>query len=192
MIRNLIFFLLVLAVTAFLGYRMGQSKAKDNIAKQITLGSKMNGSWKYVNTEQHTPESRISSFLMASQEILGGNHEQSMFLIAVNDADGEKINSDHQYIIEGGSIPAECWNLSVYDPENLIGSEQGYFVSNHMVQPGLWNVLLSSGGSNTKNSLSLGKQTTSAAVVLRIYNPQPELIEDLEFIQLPTIKKIES
>lgn len=193
MIRNLILFAIVFVVTAFLGYRSGQSKAKEILAKKITMSSKVNGNWTYINTSQPNEESSISLFLMATGEVLGGNHEQSLFLIADRDVDGEVINSNNQYIIEGGKIAAECWNLSVYDPDYLIENNEGhYFVSNSMVEGDNWSVFLTSGNSRSNNSLSIGKNTTSAAVVLRIYNPKPELIEALEFIELPTIKKIKS
>ena len=134
--RYIILFLLAFLIMAFFGYKLGQSRAKDNISKRMSLKSKVIGGWKYFYSGQHTAGTEIASFLMATQEVLGGTHEQSLFLIADRDADGDEINSNYQYVVEGGNIPAECWNLSVYDPDYLIENvDERYFVSSSMITP---------------------------------------------------------
>ena len=128
-----------------------------------------------------------------------------LYFVASKDSDGQPLSSDYTYRMEGHAPAARYWSYTMYGNDFfLIENDQniyGYNMDNiqyidesdnpEMASNALGNhqVILSN-KSQEGNWLPTGTED-QFYITLRMYNPGPEVYNNLANVVLPTIKRID-
>lgn len=113
-----------------------------------------------------------------------------IYYISFTDSDGEAISDKCDYRVEGADYDARWWSLTVYKNFWFIPNEKGrYSYSSTTVKrgpDGKWAVHLST-EPKEENWLPLGHESGVINLNLRLYNPGPEVMNNLATVELPRI-----
>lgn len=122
-----------------------------------------------------------------------------VYYIAIIDSDGKTLDYNYDYMIKGGKLPARWWSLTTYKDLYFIPNEMDrYSYSSTNIDyngDGTWTIKLSAEEHNG-NWLPLGDEEPQRGdkkgriyLTLRLYNPDPEVIEHPDKIELPQITR---
>lgn len=182
--------MVALVAGGFLGSRFADNMEKKKFLEEVSNGKRQNGIWKYTVSQQ--PE--YKNFLLASRGVLGGTNEQSLMFMTNVSSDGKILKTGAKYRITGNSIPSSNWSLTAYHSDYLIpGEMQKYCVTNTSVKTnenGTWEAFLTPDAMDTENWIYSGKEGDDLVLVLRVYNPTPDVIENMDELNLPEIEKL--
>lgn len=180
------------------GYAFYSLKSQSK-GKVLSL---QNGCWT-VNQSMALEDSKQRA-LVAIAGLFALRESEVLYFVARADSDGDPLRSDQDYILEGPAPNARYWSYTMYghdyflidNPKNVYGfnmddiqyiedSDNPEMPANLM---GNHQVTLSSTAKG-ENWLPTGNED-QFYVTLRMYNPSPEVYNNLESVDLPTIKKI--
>lgn len=164
--------------------------------------SLQNGCWT-VNQSMALTDSKQRA-LVAMAGLFALRESEVLYFVASVDSDGNPLSADHAYRMEGPAPDARYWSYTMYghdyllidNPKKIYGynmddiqyideSDNPELPSNMM---GNHQVTLSS-NEEGENWLPTGSED-QFYITLRMYNPTPEVYNNLATINLPTIKKI--
>ncbi|TAF66503.1 MAG: DUF1214 domain-containing protein [Cytophagales bacterium] len=197
MIKNiLLFFLFPLSLGLVVGsgwayYQIKQfGKSKD---QQI-----LNGSWQTsleIGSERETLFGRATVALNA---LFGLSKEEVIYFTATRDHEGNLIESQSEYVIEGQNIEnARYWSITLYGEDLFLvpNSIQRFNMNAATVvfekDTQKFQIYVSA-QKKEKNWLPMPQKPQSIYLLLRLYNPQKSIYEHLDSIRLPIIKKIKN
>ena len=113
-----------------------------------------------------------------------------IYFLAFHDSAGEPLNYQCDYRVEGADPSARWWSLTAYRDFHLIPNDDGRYSFSSTTtargQDGRWTVRLSA-KPQAGNWLPLGDREGRINLSLRLYNPEPAAIKNLERIELPRI-----
>ena len=128
-----------------------------------------------------------------------------LYFVASQDNEGRPLSSTHEYVLEGPSPDARYWSYTLYDgdfflidnPDNIYG----YNMDNIQYIDEPVEVELPSNTSGN-HQITLSKKPSDnnwlptgnanqLYITLRMYNPSPEVYNNLEDVVLPTIRRID-
>lgn len=173
---------------------LGRKLAAAEIqAKSKTLGEQ-SGAWNYnaaLGSAASTPFDRA---VLAVTGILGASKEQNVYYIAGIDSAGNPLRAGIEYKITGKDLPARWWSITAYNPNYLIANEQDkYSVSKTAIamdEEGGWEAVLTANPREDENWIHSGGGDTDLALVLRLYNPTPDVLDDMGAVDLPEINPV--
>jgi len=117
---------------------------------------------------------------------------EAVYFSAYTDSDGNKLNRQSRYRIEGKDLDARSWSITVYKNNQFIPNAQYrycYSMTNlERESDGSWKVILSA-DEQTGNWIPLGNDDGPIAVTLRFYNPGQSVYQHPETNKLPRIIK---
>jgi len=118
------------------------------------------------------------------------DRSEAIYFIASKDTEGRPLNSRYTYRLEGVDFDARWWSITAYGPDHrLIPNPHNRYSYNNT------NVARNSNGgytihlSNTEkggNWIPTGKEE-KFELFLRLYNPAPEVLNDVSGVDLPRI-----
>lgn len=143
--------------------------------------------------------------LIAKVGLFALRETEVIYFTATMDNEGNPLDSEHDYIIEGTVPDARYWSYTVYGDDNFLvpnpGKIYGYnqetihFTPQESDNPELsehtqpiYTMILSRDESD-HNWLPSG-QNKQLAITLRLYNAAPAVYKNLATIPLPDIKKV--
>ena len=120
------------------------------------------------------------------------NKSETVYYSAYCDDNGDPLKTSCDYHIEGEELKSRWWSITAYGEDSfLIPNEQNIYSYNKnsvmRKAEGSYIIFLSSTPKDG-NWLSVGKEGTFS-LILRLYNPAPEIYLNPESITLPRIRK---
>lgn len=129
----------------------------------------------------------------ALYRLWGLNATEAVYFLAKTDSEGQLLQPQCHYRIDGSDLDARWWSLTVYGNFHLIANEDGrYSYSQTTVRrepDGHWIIHLA-GERQPGNWLPAGKQASELVLNLRAFNPSAALMADLATAPLPKIQRV--
>lgn len=170
---------------------LGRQQAEREIQSRINDLGKQNGPWTYNEALGGAASTPFDRALLAVTGILGASREQNVYYFAAEDSDGGALRADTEYKITGKDLPARWWSITAYDPLYLIPNEQKkYSINKTMIatdEDGNWEAYLTSEPREDENWIHSGGGEANLLLALRLYNPSPEVVEEMGAVELPEI-----
>lgn len=160
--------------------------------QQRTTMAVTNGPWNTRRMSANEISGLYTIAMVAVYGPLGLKPSESIYYHAATDSKGERLNQNCTYKIEGQNLPTRWWNITAYKDFDWIPNtinRWSYSSTNIRYDSrNKWAIKLSPEQQNG-NWLPSGDTKGDLFVTLRFYNPEPEAIQNLDTISLPTITK---
>lgn len=163
-----------------------------------------NGCWQ-VNPKMDLKQNDWQRARIAVVGLFALRESEVLYFIASEDSDGERLSSEFTYELVGTEPNARYWSYTMYGEDYfLIPNESKTYsfnlddltyISRDTLNPEIASIAqnaytISIGADEQEgNWLPSGKED-QFHILLRMYNPSPEVYNNLESVTLPTIKKI--
>jgi hypothetical protein len=148
------------------------------------------GSWEYDPLVGSTAAGAYMRAYTAWNLPLALNPSEAVYLLSKTDGDGNDLDCDGVYRIEGRDIESRWWSITCYDDTGqLIDNPQNRYSYNQdsvARNPDGAYVIRLSRLEQQGNWLPLGSGKRFS-VVLRLYNPPPAILNNLDAVALPRI-----
>lgn len=150
------------------------------------------GPWK---TNPDVATARTDAYLRASASVHGLfalNRTGVIYYTATTDNDGRTLTGRCRYEVEGPAPDARWWSITAYGPDDyLIANPTGrYSVTTQQVAPDARGNIVVPVGGTSGGSKSIPVGTGRFSLLLRLYNPGPELIADPAHAALPALLRV--
>ena len=186
--KKILKYFLVVLIALALG--IGSAFFSINIVPRKS--SIKNGAW---ITNPLTGSKEANMYLRAAVSLIGLfalNKTETIYYTTFKDDDGNPLRADCDYIIEGGDMDARWWSITAYGEDHFLipndGDRYSYNMKNtERDKNGRYKIHLST-TPKKGNWLPLG-DGGKFSLSLRIYNPAPNVYENMGTIQLPRIIK---
>ncbi len=163
-----------------------------------------NGCWR-VNPKMDLKQNDWQRAQIAIIGLFALRESEVLYFIASEDSDGEKLSSKYDYELVGTEPNSRYWSYTMYGEDYfLIPNEDKVYsfnldnlsyISRDTLNPELprgaskaYSILVSS-DKQGDNWLPSGEED-QFHILLRMYNPAPEVYNNLEGVVLPTIRKV--
>jgi hypothetical protein len=174
-----------------LGLALGVGTARVAISNSLSGNVINNGIW---STDLTIGSSEAGAYTRASIALNGTlalKRSETIYYSADRDADGDTLTSNCNYVLEGRDPAARWWSVTVYDSDGyLLPEAKGrYSVSKTSVlrsQGGAFQIALTRDGRGA-NGIATG--TGDFTMVLRLYNPNPNVEAAPDKATLPQLRK---
>lgn len=193
-------FRVLLPLIAIIGFIIGGASAWIFVGqlKKIMpiLGDAIiiNGPWK--TSLALGGESKKNPYVKAGAArfaIWGLSPSEAIYFGAFEDSQGATLSYNCQYTIEGGDLPTRWWSINAYRDDLWIANEGDRYsrsmTSTAKDADGRWRIALGSSETET-NNLALGNKPGEISLVLRFYQPDPSVQNNIRSIELPTIERV--
>lgn len=174
----------------------GGAWARHTISTQTSERSFIeNGHWRTDATLASPGSSARVRAYLAIVGLMGLPLQETAYYERNTTEDGDPIDANGIYEIRGQDLPARWWSITLYNHDNFLtpNEYERYSVKGTEVarEPdGSFRILLAR-TPQEGNWIPLG-DGYDMTVLLRLYNPDPALAEQLETVTLPTVTKIGS
>ena len=129
---------------------------------------------------------------IARTGLLALTREETLYFTRYADADGVALNERCTYLLEGTDPPARWWSITLYAADNYLarnGDDAASMDQTRVVraEDGRFRIRVAAaadGGPNWISSRNAGK----FSLTLRLYNPEPGLLEDVHALRPPVIR----
>lgn len=153
-----------------------------------------NGVWYTDKSFGNKDATALTRAYVAVGGLLALSREETVYYLAHTDEGGDPISSGHVYEIAGTDMPARWWSITLYNADRfLTPNPQGkYSVKGTDItrdKDGSFRIVLSR-EARTGNWIPMG-EGENMSLLLRMYNPEPQVRERLADIELPVIRKVE-
>lgn len=182
-----------MALGIMLGMKSGISLLKNRIAET----SLRIGAWSYNPYVGSEDASGLTRAAIAVIGFLGMTKEESVYFVAKVDDNGDALTGRCTYKIQGTITrkDARWWSITVYDADTdklIKTNENRYSFNGDSIQSeeeGNISIVVSA-KKQEGNWLPVNKDT-GFDLTLRMYNPSKIIIENTDYITLPTITREE-
>jgi hypothetical protein len=186
MLRSLKIFC-ILAV----GIALGLAATWATVIHSNKSGGVSNGPWRtshYAGSREGNPYLRA---YIAVHGLLALGREETIYYTAADDSEGQTLDGNCSYRVEGRDLPARWWSITAYGADDFLipNPADRYSVSMNSVArraDGTFAVTLS------KKQAEGGWIPVTGArfdLTIRLYNPQAAVVADSGHLTLPTIRK---
>lgn len=206
MFNNKIFRLVAVLLLCICSLVVGGSWALYSLKKYGNSESflRNNGAWQVnpsmdlVNLKQRAIIAKVGLFALRESEVI--------YYSARVDDKGRPLESQYDYVLEGSIPKARYWSYTLYgDDDFLIPNEHKIYSYNaqtiQYTPPSIENPEMESSGQATykmtissderaDNWLPSGDNNKSMTLILRMYNAEPQVYNNLETVPLPSIRRI--
>jgi hypothetical protein len=173
------------------GIMLGMFATWSTVIRGNKSGGISNGPWRtnlYAGSSQGSPYLRA---YIAVHGLLALGREETMYYTATGDSDGDGLDGNCIYRIEGRDPPTRWWSITAYGADDFLipNPADRYSVSMNSVArraDGAFAVTLSNAQAES-NWIPVAAGRFD--VTMRLYNPQPTVITDPAHVTLPTIRK---
>lgn len=171
---------------------LGAGSAGAAVFSVYRLVDVANGSWRTIPVTGSTDADMYTRALIAIVGVLALDRSETVYFSATEDSSGERLSAACDYMIAGDDLASRWWSLTAYGEDGyLIDNEldRYSFARDELVGPqGRWTVRLS-GSPQEGNWLPTGDEER-VDLLLRFYNPSPELYDNLGTVALPSITRL--
>lgn len=163
-----------------------------------------NGCWQ-VNPKMDLKQNDWQRARIAIIGLFALRESEVLYFVASEDSDGNRLSSEYDYELVGSEPNARYWSYTMYGEDYFLvpNEEKIYsfnlddlsYVARDTLNPELpidglrsYSIAISS-STKEGNWLPSGEED-QFHILLRMYNPSPEVYNNLEGVSLPTIKRI--
>ncbi len=154
------------------------------------------GSWYYSNATGSNNSNAYIKAVINITGVLALNKSETVYLVATEDSEGNPLNANNTYKIEGkDDFKTRWWSLTAYQNSFLIKNKVNqYSLSKTTVKKDVnsnFSIFASPNKQDT-NWIPTGEKSSSFDLLLRFYNPTDALIKSIEnsTVKIPIITKI--
>ena len=153
-----------------------------------------NGLWRFA-PKMDLAENEYQRALIARVGLFALRESEVLYYALIQDEDGNPLSSDHIYELSGESFDARYWSYTLYGEDDfLIPNPEGRFTLNEENMQFSDSLKRSyrfylSKEAYGENWIPSG-DAQEMSLLLRLYNPSPDIYEHAGEIVLPQIKKI--
>ena len=185
----------ILLAVFTVGFFIGGSRIHSSLYKSETADAFIyNGPWftsRYAGASDADARTRA---LVAVTGLLALSREETVYFRLHEDNEGRPLSSDYDYVLKGADLPARWWSITLYDSDHYLNQEANgpYSVKSTTLEreeDGSIRISLSS-DPKEGNWIDMGTGQ-KMSLSMRVYNPSPELVDNLETAPLFTIERIE-
>jgi hypothetical protein len=150
------------------------------------------GPWRGTSIVGRAPAHPWERVAIATRGLVGLPRSETLYLDAEADEDGRPFEPGCSYRFSGPALPARWWSLTPYDADwELLPNPDGvYSIGSHnaaLDENGRFAIRMHAGASGPAElPLTDGPGTW---VVLRLYHPEPGVVERMGEIQWPRIER---
>lgn len=172
---------------------LGVGSAALAIFSAYRLSNVENGIWRTIPVTSSPDADIWTRALIAIVGVLALDRSETVYFSATTDGDRQPLSSRCDYRIEGGRFATRWWSLTAYGGDGFLipNSAERYSFSASTVDSGpdgRWTVTLSA-EPQEGNWLPTG-DAEGIDLLLRFYNPEPELADALGTVELPTVTNL--
>lgn len=184
---------LKLSILIFLGLLIGCGIAIYRIThwkgKDATIS---NGSWKGQKLDNVGKQPLLTARIAAAA-LFALRPDETIYLVAKDDNEGNPLSGNSDYIVSGIPMSARYWSITLYGEDYfLIPNKINKFNFNkmnlHYNSDSTFSFIISS-SSKSENWLP-SEKGAHFYLTLRLYHPENDLVENIETVHLPVIKRI--
>ena len=157
--------------------------------------SKNNGQWKY-NPKMDLASDDLQRAVIGKIGLLALRESEVLYYLADRDSEGELLSSKFNYQLDGRNFNARYWSYTIYGEDHfLIPNEAKIYSLNldNMVYDDStssnYSIIISK-NPGSPNWLRSG-EAENMSILLRMYNPDKSIYENMDKVELPTIKRID-
>jgi hypothetical protein len=180
----------VLAVLV-IGTALGLFATWATVIRGTMGGGVSSGPW---HTSVYTGSSEGGPYLrarIAVHGLLALGRDETMYYTALNDSDGNALDGNCSYQIEGRDPPTRWWSITAYGADDFLipNAADRYSVSMNSVArraDGTFAITLSQAPAEG-NLIPVNAGRFN--LTIRLYNPQGSVVADPTQVVLPTIKR---
>lgn len=123
---------------------------------------------------------------VARNGLMGLRKEEAVYFLKTVDEDGAPLSEACTYRVSGGDFPAAWWSITLYDSENRLPMNEDAHLSFDQTQAEMinggnanaWAFQVSAQTPETDEAWLSSKAGGSFDLTLRLYQPDPALLED--------------
>ena len=175
--------------------QLGEKLAEEDIQARLAAARRTNGPWVFIDITSLAEATPIDKAARAVADLLAPSKELCVSYTATSDSEGNPLRGGREYEIVGRELGARWWSVTAYDPEHLITHERAkYLISKTSVAPnedGEWIAHVTSEPRDDDAWVYSGDRTIDLALVLRLYGPSEQILEDLAAADLPGIRPVD-
>jgi hypothetical protein len=172
--------------------QLGEKLAEEDIQARLAAAQRSKGPWVFVEFASLAEVTPLDKAARAVADLLTPSKDLCISYIATSDSEGNPLRGGREYEIIGRELDARWWSMTAYDPEHLIANERAkYSISKTAVtanEDGEWIARITSEPRDGDAWVYSGDSTADLALVLRLYGPSEDIIDDLAAVDLPDIR----
>lgn len=173
-----------------IGLALGLGSAFWAIRSSADLAFASNGVWRTNIMTGSKDLDMYSRAYVAVKYLFAMNKAETVYYEATTDEDGKPLSTDCDYLVMGKAPRARWWSITAYDEDQfLIDNPQNRYAFSGEelgVEPGdEFKIRLSA--DKLKGNWIPSGDGESLTLLLRLYNPSPEVYENVEGYPLPKI-----
>ena len=180
-----------LVIALLCGLVSGTIMAVGLVFSPISLGGVSNGAW---ITDRNIGSSDANSLvrsLVARRGLLALNRNEAIYFNASRDSAGHNLSERCTYEIIGEMPPARWWSLTIYAEDNFLprNTLDHNAVNGSLVQPDPQGRVVIPVGQAEPGAIAT-ENAGLFTLTLRLYHPDPRVIEDLDTLTFPRIERL--
>ncbi len=156
--------------------------------------SQINGNWRY-NKSIDLAANDLQRAVIGKIGLLALRESEALYYLANKDSDGEPLSSEYNYQLDGKNFNARYWSYTLYGEDHFLIPNEAKIYSLNLDNMEYSDSTKSdysfiiSQNSNALNWLPSG-EAENISILLRMYNPDRSIYEDMDKVELPIIKRI--
>lgn len=177
-------------LVVMIGLVLGLGSAFWAIRSSADLAFAHNGVWRTNIMTGSKDLDMYSRVYVAVKYLFAMNKTETIYYEATTDEDGKPLNTDCNYLVIGRAPKARWWSITAYDEDQfLIDNPQNRYAFSGEdlgAEPGEEFKIRLSSDKLKGNWIPTG-DGKSLMLLLRLYNPEPEIYDNVEGFPLPKI-----
>jgi hypothetical protein len=174
-----------------LGTVLGLAATWASVIRGTMGGNVSDGPWGtslYIGSSEGGPYLRAR---IAVHGLLALSRHETVYYGAAHDSDGNVLDGNCTYRIEGRDPPARWWSITAYGADDFLipNAAERYSVSMNSVVRGADGTFVVTLSKQQAASNWIPVDGTSFNVTIRLYNPEAAVIADPAHVGLPSIRK---
>ncbi|OLF71457.1 hypothetical protein AWH62_13005 [Maricaulis sp. W15] len=178
-------------LTFLIGLVCGAVLAATLVFSPIEIGGVSNGPWitnPHIGSSDANPLTRA---LVARRGLLALTREEAVYFTATRDSNDLNLSERCAYEITGEIPPARWWSITIYDEDSFLprnGLDRHAVNSRSVDVDGDGRVVIPVGQASPGAIAT--DQAGLFSLTLRLYHPDPIVLEDLDSLDFPRIERI--
>ncbi len=162
------------------------------IFKLQSLSSVKNGVWQVNSVQGGMDANPYTKAYTAVKALFAMDKTETLYFDAYEDADGEVLNSACEYTLSGKAMDARWWSVTAYGAERylILNPVNRYsFAGEELVTSGNSRFTIRLAASEKEGNWLPTGDEEKFSIMLRLYNPEAQVYQNLETYELPTLIK---
>lgn len=197
--RNYFYYFIPVILGFVLGFYNPEGKIDFLVKKSAERSVLDYGGWRTNLKLARNDQGMLMRGIVARIGLGANTKEEAIYLSCKKDSDGQSLNSANEYkIIFDEDLPVDAfWSVTLYGADDyLIKNDfNKYAVSsfNDLKVRDDGEIILTLSKNkpqNDANWIPLPKNDQNLTLTLRCYNPQKKMLEELDNVKLPVVKRV--